>query len=192
MIVSRETTEQFERLDTLVRLWNSKINLVSKVTIEELQTRHIADSVQVSEAVEQSKNWADLGSGGGFPGLVVAICKPKTSVTLVEADQRKAVFLRRAVSELGLNARVLSSRIEDIEPLSADVISARALAPLDKLIPLAVRHGRPETRYVFPKGARFREEIAAVRRTWRFEIDVRPSRTDKEAVILIMERIERA
>lgn len=192
MIVSRETTAQFERLENLIRLWNPKINLVSKTTIEDLRTRHIADSLQVAEAAEHCDTWADLGSGGGFPGLVVAICKPEADVVLVEADQRKAVFLRRAVGELGLNARVVSSRIEEIEPLRSDVISARALAPLEKLIPLALRHGRPDTRYVFPKGARFREEIEIARRSWRFEIDVRPSRIDKEAAILIMERIERA
>ncbi|WP_245749666.1 16S rRNA (guanine(527)-N(7))-methyltransferase RsmG [Palleronia marisminoris] len=192
MIVSRETSAQLERLENLIGLWNPKINLVSKRTIEDLRTRHIADSIQVVEAAGHCETWADLGSGGGFPGIVVAICRPGTEVVLVEADQRKAVFLRRVVGELGLNAKVVSSRIEDIEPLHADVISARALAPLEKLIPLALRHGRPDTRYVFPKGARFREEIATARRKWRFEIDVRPSRIDKEAAILIMERIERA
>ena len=157
--------------------------------MDALETRHLEDGVQVAETIESCKTWADLGSGGGFPGLVVAICKPEARVTLVESDQRKAVFLRRAAAELKLNVAVQSARIESIPPLLTDVISARALAPLDRLIPLAYRHGRHDTRYVFPKGSRYKEELSEARKNWRFEIDVLPSRTDKDAVILIMENI---
>lgn len=192
MNVSRETQTQFARLAALVRLWNPRINLVSKASLGDLEARHIADSVQAACSVPYARTWVDLGSGGGFPGLVVAICNPETQVTLIEADQRKAVFLRRASSELDLNVIVRASRVEEVPPLLPDTISARALAPLDKLLALAIRHGRPDTRYVFPKGARFRDEIEAARKNWRFEIDVQPSKTDKEAVILVMENIERA
>ena len=192
MSVSRETDACCKKFAALVRLWNPRINLVSKASLEALETRHIADSTQVAQAIPDSITWADLGSGGGFPGLVVAICKPDAQVTLVESDQRKAVFLRRAAGELGLAVTVYPKRIEDVPPLLPDVISARALAPLEKLIPLAIRHGRPDTRYVFPKGAKHRDEIEAARASWRFDIDVQPSRTEKEAVILVMENIQRA
>lgn len=192
MNVSRETEAKFTCLAALVRLWNPKINLISKTTLADLETRHVADSVQVAYTVPDARTWVDLGSGGGFPGLVVAICKPEAHVTLVESDQRKAVFLRRVSSELDLNVTVRASRAEEVPPLLPDAISARALAPLDKLLALAARHGRQDTRFVFPKGVRYRDEIAAARKSWRFEIDVQPSTTDKEAVILVMENIERA
>ncbi|WP_375260289.1 16S rRNA (guanine(527)-N(7))-methyltransferase RsmG [Palleronia sp.] len=192
MSVSRETEARCARLAALVRRWNPRINLVSKSSLEDLETRHIADSLAVASSVSDVRTWVDLGSGGGFPGLVVSICKPDAQVTLVESDQRKAVFLRRASSELGLNVAVRASRIEEVPPLLPDAISARALAPLDRLLALAVPHGRADTRYVFPKGARYREEIEAARKNWRFDIDVQPSKTDKEAVILVMENIERA
>lgn len=189
--VPRETSEQLDRLADLVRIWTPKINLISRSSIEDFKTRHMEDSLQVAEAVTDAWTWCDLGSGGGFPGLVVAIRHPQTQVTLIESDQRKCVFLRHASRELGLAVTVANARIEDAVPTRANAVSARALAPLSRLIPMALRHGAAGARYVFPKGASFRQELDAARRDWSFEIDVRPSRTEKEAVILILENIER-
>ena len=192
MSVSRETTVSFDRLAELVREWNPRINLVSPGTLVTLETRHIADSQQIAELAPEARTWVDLGSGGGFPGIVIAAERPETQVTLVESDQRKCVFLRRAAKVLGIDIKVHAARIEAVPPLLPDVISARALAPLDRLLSLALPHGRPDTRYIFPKGTRHTDEIATARERWRFDIDVRPSKTDKEAVILILENIQRA
>ena len=189
--VSRETSQALIRFEALVRAWSPKINLVAKSTLPEIASRHIADSAQVAEMCPDADTWCDLGSGGGFPGIVVAILLPETRVTLIESDARKAVFLRHAARELGLTADVLNTRIEAAIPAGAEVVSARALAPLDRLLPLAQRHGRKGTRYLFPKGARYRDEIAAARETWSFDIDVRPSKTDNEAVILCLENLSR-
>lgn len=189
--VSRETTDRLRLLEDLVRAWTPRINLVSRASIDEIRNRHIADSLQVSDVVASPARWCDIGSGGGFPGLVIAICHEDTAVTLIESDHRKSVFLRHAANRLGVQVTIVTGRIEQVQPCAADIVSARALAPLDRLIPLARRHAGPNARFVFPKGARYRDEIAAARRHWSFEIDVRPSRTDKEAVILILENLER-
>lgn len=190
--VSRETSERLSKLADLVRAWTPKINLISKSSVGDLETRHIIDSLQVAEAANNVRAWCDLGSGGGFPGLVVAIVHPEIRVTLIESDQRKCVFLRHASRELGLSVTIRNARIENAEPTGADIVSARALAPLSQLIPLAVRHGSSDARFIFPKGASFRQELDAIRCDWSFEIDVRPSKTEKEAVILVLGNVERA
>ncbi len=112
-------------------------------------------------------------------------------MTMIESDLRKATFLRSMSRELALGSKVLAERIETAVPQAADVVSARALASLPKLIPLAERHGKPSTVYVFPKGRQYQEELEDLGRTWRFDVDVHPSKTDKEAVILILENLER-
>ena len=189
--VSRETLDRLASFESLVKKWSRKINLVSCSSLARVWERHILDSLQVEHLAAGGSTWADLGSGAGFPGLVVSICRPDVHVTLVEADQRKAAFLQHVAGELDLNARIVAERIERCGPLGADIVSARALAPLSDLLSLAVRHGRPSARFVFPKGKRHREEIDAARQDWSFRIDVQPSRTEKGAVILLMENISR-
>ena len=131
--VSRETFEKLEALEALVRRWNPAINLVSSASLAELWNRHIVDSAQLFALCPRTSNtWADIGSGGGFPGLVVAILAqpalPDLRVTLVESDLRKATFLRQAVQALSLGADVISERIESVPPLATGVLSARALS----------------------------------------------------------------
>ncbi len=189
--VSRETLLQLKRFGDLVGRWSRRINLVSRANLDDMWERHILDSLQLEYLATKGTRWADLGSGAGFPGLVVSICRPESDLILVEADQRKATFLRHVITELGLNAKVVADRIESCEPLQADIVSARALATLPELVPCAVRHGHPSTIYVFPKGRRHREEIAATRQEWSFDVDVRPSKTENGAVILLMEHISR-
>ena len=189
--VSRETQDELDRYAALLRRWSAKINLVAPSTLDSLESRHIADSLQLADIARSDGTWCDLGSGGGLPGLVVAIARPDIHVTLIESDTRKAIFLQTVARELNLSATVLAERIEKAEPAGADIVSARALAPLDRLIPLAVRHGRPDTTYVFPKGERYGQEIDRARTSFRFDVDVRPSITDKGAVILLLENIHR-
>lgn len=194
--VSRETFDALKAYEALVQRWTPAINLVSKSTVAQLWDRHIADSAQVfAYCPESTRSWVDLGSGGGFPGLVVAILakefRPELHVTLVEADLRKATFLRQAAQSLGLAATVRSERIESLPPLAADVLSARALAALPDLLAYAEKHLRPGGVAIFPKGARFQDELQAARAFWDFNVDSRPSLSEGDAAILVIRNIQR-
>lgn len=187
--VSRETRSRLETYESLLRKWNPAINLVAKSTLGDLWTRHFRDSAQLFDICPAgAPRWADLGSGGGFPGLVVAILAaeraPDLAVTLVESDVRKAAFLSTVARETELNVRVLADRIEAVPPLAADVLSARALAPLPQLLAFAERHLAPGGTALLPKGANHAAEIAEALATWRFDLQKHPSQTDSQAVIL--------
>lgn len=195
--VSRETLAALHSYEELVQKWNPAINLVSKASLPQLWSRHILDSVQIfSHCPDRAASWADLGSGGGFPGLVVALLakelKPSLSVTLVESDLRKATFLRQAAQALKLRITVIDQRIEAVEPLDADVLSARALAPLSDLLGFAQRHLRADGVAILPKGARFAEEVADARKLWAFDVDSRSSLSEADAAILVIRNIHRA
>lgn len=127
----------------------------------------------------------DLGSGGGLPGLIVAIARPDLTVTLLESDQRKATFIRTVIRELGLkNSSVIASRIESAEPLSADNVSARALAPLSLLLSYVHRHMIPSGRAWLMKGRNWQAEVEEAKAIWKFELVSHPSQTDTDAAIL--------
>ena len=187
--VSAITVSRLRRhLEHLVR-WNAAINLVAKSTLPDAWDRHVVDSAQlVPLAPPRPGHWADLGSGAGFPGLVVAVIlaetSPDTRVTLVEADRRKATFLREAVRNLELNTTVLSQRIEIAAPLAADVVSARALAPLLALLPLAQRHLALDGVLLCLKGTSVDSELASATPAWSFSLERLPSQTDRSAEIL--------
>lgn len=189
MDVSRETLERLNIYAELLVKWNPRINLVSKATLDNLWQRHFHDSAQLLKLCDRpADHWLDLGSGGGFPGLVIAAmmdhARAPRRVTLIESDTRKATFLRAVVREAGLNAQVLTTRIEDAPEQGADIVSARALAPLNTLFELAYRHMNPDAVCLFPKGARWRDEIEAVQAGWSFDYDAIKSETDEDAVIL--------
>lgn len=195
--VSRETLERLEHFEALLRKWNPAINLVSATTLGSVWTRHFADSAQLLDlAPAAAQQWSDLGSGGGFPGLVIAILaaeeRPGLFVTLVESDQRKAAFLMSAAGALGLSVRVEAGRIEKIPPLSAEVVSARALAPLDTLLSFAARHLAPGGTCLFPKGASVEEELRRALEHWRFSYQKMPSKTAEDGAVLVIEGISRA
>ena len=194
--VSRETMDRLIQYAALLEKWNPRINLVSKSSLQDLWKRHIMDSMQVlSLAPPRWSHWVDLGSGGGFPGLVVAIASiekmPNATVTLVESDQRKSAFLRTVIRETNANARVIAQRIEDVPPLNADVVSARALADLGQLLGFFERHAGQNAIGLFPKGATWQKELAAARREWDFSAEPCKSETDEEAVILKIEGVAR-
>lgn len=188
MIVSRETDVLLHGYAALVAKWNPRINLVSSASLGELRTRHIADCMQIVEhATPASGHWVDLGSGGGLPGIVIAASfqGPDLCVTMIESDQRKCAFLRTAIREMNLsNAVVQSRRIEDVEPLACDHISARALAPLPRLLGMAHRHLAPGGTAWLMKGRLWRQEIIEAKGEWRFDYDAIPSKTDPDAAIL--------
>lgn len=187
--VSRETEERLDILCALVEKWNKKINLVAPSTLKDIRQRHIEDSAQLFNlSSETARTWVDLGSGGGFPGLVIAILandlKPTLTVTLIESDARKTVFLRTAARELDLAVQVTQQRIEHCDPQNADVVSARALAPLPKLFPLVHRHMAKTGHALLPKGAGWRKEVASARASWHFNLTRHDSLTDPDSAIL--------
>lgn len=195
--VSRETAGRLDAYAALLEKWNPAINLVARSTLPDLWTRHILDSAQLLDlAPAGATSWVDLGSGGGFPGLVVAILaaerRPRLTLTLVESDLRKATFLGTVVRELGLTTRICAERSESLDPLGADVVSARALAPLTELLSHAKRHLAPGGVALFPKGAAHEAEIAEALERWRFSVQKHPSRTEPEAVVLSIGDIARA
>ncbi|MGR3460768.1 MAG: 16S rRNA (guanine(527)-N(7))-methyltransferase RsmG [Roseovarius sp.] len=194
--VSRETKERLDLYTTLIEKWNPRINLVSRASLPDLQARHFQDSAQLHALVPAPvAHWADLGSGGGFPGLVIAILAQETGsparVTVVESDARKSAFLRTVIRETGIAASVRTERIEKMDPLAADVISARALADLPTLLGYAARHLAPGGTALFPKGATWRQELAEAQSKWQFTSWVDKSRTDPEAVILRVTGVSR-
>jgi len=194
--VSRETRERLEIYAALLEKWTPKINLVSAATLPDLWTRHIRDSAQLlSLAPEDARRWADLGTGGGFPGLVVAIigheARPGLEVICVESDQRKATFLRTVLRETGVSGKVIADRIEKVDPISADVVSARALASLGQLLAYADRHLSAGGVALFPKGAGFRKEVSEALERWSFQLDTYPSITDPDATVLRIGELRR-
>ncbi|KPD14376.1 16S rRNA (guanine(527)-N(7))-methyltransferase RsmG [Phaeobacter sp. 11ANDIMAR09] len=196
MNVSRETISRLERFEEILLKWNPKINLVSKASLENLWHRHIVDSVQVFTSVKDpGDSWVDIGSGGGFPGIVVAIMAaeyfPKTKVTLIESDQRKSAFLRTAARECGVPVTVLSQRIEQATPQNAHILSARALAELDTLLEFSEQHLAKDGLAVFPKGANWKKEVDKAAERWSFDVEPITSLTETEAVILKIKGVVR-
>jgi len=195
--VSRETLDRLTAYAELLVKWNPAINLVSKASLDSLWSRHMLDSVHVFRSISSPAGlWADLGSGGGFPGLVVAILAiesaPDLQVVLVESDTRKAAFLSTVARATGAKVRVIADRIEKVAPLGCDIISARALAPLVDLLGYADLHLKPGGTAIFPKGATAAAEIDAARRLWRFDLVTLRSQTDPDASLLRITELTRA
>ncbi|GAB5447208.1 16S rRNA (guanine(527)-N(7))-methyltransferase RsmG [Gymnodinialimonas sp.] len=187
--VSRETMERLELFHTLLLKWQKTINLVAPSTLDEAWSRHFVDSAQIFELVPKAAtHWLDLGSGGGFPGLVVAAMardtQPQLSVTLVESDIRKCGFMREAARKMDVQAEILAHRISDIPPQSADVISARALSQLLTLIDHATPHMTAKTCLLFPKGSSYKAELESLSLDWQSKADAIASVTDPDAVVL--------
>jgi 16S rRNA (guanine527-N7)-methyltransferase len=192
LTVSRETAERLRAFASDVLRWTQRINLVAKGTAEDIWTRHVRDSAQCLVPITRPGPlaWVDLGSGGGFPGLVLAIIlaeiRPEDSMTLVESDQRKAAFLLQASMRYAPKTQVRSQRIEDLSPANADIITARALAPLPRLLPLVHRHAAADATIVLPKGRRSSAELAEAQHDWQFSLAQRPSLVDPDSTILIL------
>ncbi|MDD9719579.1 16S rRNA (guanine(527)-N(7))-methyltransferase RsmG [Sulfitobacter sp. PR48] len=193
--VSRETTDLLTQFSELVERWTVRINLISKASVDGILERHVADSAQLFELAPEFEHWVDLGSGGGFPGIVIAIiakeARPEARITLVESDLRKATFLRTAIRELGLNAKVIAERIEELPPLGADVLSARALADLPALLEFTELHLAKSGTAIFPKGQNWRKEDEAARQLWSYSLDPVKSKTSAEAAILLIKDVSR-
>jgi 16S rRNA (guanine527-N7)-methyltransferase len=184
--VSRETLNRLETLAATLRRWQKAINLVSQGSLDHVWSRHILDSAQVAAYLPPTtRTVADLGAGGGFPGLVVAALRPDLEVSLIEADARKSAFLLEAARQMGLsNARVIAARIEAAPPAQADVVTARALAPLSQLLAWAARHRSDTAICLFHKGKGWRDELTEAMKDWDIPYQPLTSITNRDAVIL--------
>lgn len=193
--VSRETNEKLEAFVQLVEKWTPKINLISKSSIPEIWDRHIVDSAQLYDMAPCAGHWLDIGSGGGFPGIVVAILsdgdKKAHQFTLIESDQRKCAFLRTAARELLLDVKVLSQRIEEVPPIGAGIITARALADLSTLLSFAERHLDPDGTALFSKGETWKKEHDKALEMWSYRHEAIMSTTNTAAAVLKIQDIAR-
>jgi 16S rRNA (guanine527-N7)-methyltransferase len=194
--VSRETRERLDLYADLLRKWQRSINLVGPRTISDLWNRHFTDSAQLLPLIAPAETPAtrvlvDFGSGAGFPGLVLAMLGAG-EVHLIESDQRKATFLREVARATGTPVTVHAKRIEQVAPFPADVVSARALAPLSDLLGFAAPFLRPDSLCLFPKGQMAEDELSAASKTWNMTVDRIQSVTDSSATILRISRVSRA
>jgi 16S rRNA (guanine527-N7)-methyltransferase len=185
--VSRETSDQLEAMVLTLGRWQKAINLVSNASLDDVWVRHILDSAQLAKLLPlDAETLVDLGSGGGFPGLVLAAMRPDIAVTLVESDSRKCAYLGEAARRMGLRKQpnILLRRIEASAPVKADVVTARALAPLNQLLAWAEPYRSNPAICLFHKGKGWQGELTEARQRW--EIDAQPfsSVTDRDAVLL--------
>ena len=197
--VSRETVEKLITYEEELKRWQKAVNLVAPSTLDTIWQRHFADSAQVADFIPPNANHiCDVGSGGGFPGLVLAIMltKPRDlRVTLVESDTRKAAFLRETARRIEIPVEILSTRIETnatVQRLnSVDTVTARALAPLDRLFGLVAPVFSCETVGVFLKGQDVAREIDQARLGWAFSLDLHESVTDADGRIAVIRNLTR-
>ncbi|CAN5922650.1 16S rRNA (guanine(527)-N(7))-methyltransferase RsmG [soil metagenome] len=187
LVVSRETEAQLEALVGNLLRWQKAINLVSRSSLEDVWLRHVLDSAQLAPLIPPgTKIVVDLGSGGGFPGLVLAALRPETDLVMIESDARKAAFLVETARKMGLQKppRVVISRIEEAPPVLADVVTARALAPLGQLLFWADRHRSDTAICLFHKGKGWQVELTEAMKDWDIPSETLTSVTDRDAVIL--------
>ena len=188
--VSRETFSRLETYEALLAKWQGTINLVGPGTIPQMWERHFLDSAQIAHLIpEGAKTLFDLGSGAGFPGMVLAILNPALEVHLIESDQRKCAFLSTVSRETKTPVTIHNERIESLKEGAfpvPDVITARALAALAELLEYALPFAQKKTalQLVFLKGAQVEKELADARKRFSFTVENFPSRTDKEGAVL--------
>lgn len=191
--VSRETEERLDRYVELLLHWQSKVNLVSPSTLRELWTRHVADSLQLIPLAPQARIWADLGSGGGFPGLPIALAgEVVTRVHLIESNGKKAAFLREAVRVTGARAVVHQERAEKFGESYAEtvhVVTARAVAPLKTLCNQAFPLLRGGAIGLFPKGQDVDVELTHAAKYWRLDASKVPSKTSSAGSIVVIRNL---
>ena len=195
--VSRETLERLERFIAALLARQQHVNLIAPSTIPHLWTRHVADSLQLLTLAPNARVWADLGTGGGFPGLVIACAladRPDTRVHLVESIGKKAIFLREAVAAADVPAIVHQARIEHFAvhpPERIEIVTARAVVPLTKLLALSEPLLKTGAQGLFHKGQDVEVELTEATKSWNIEAMLVPSRTDPRARIVVVSRAKR-
>jgi 16S rRNA (guanine527-N7)-methyltransferase len=194
--VSRETLDALKYFEDLVVLWNPAINLISNSSVSDLWSRHIVDSAQLFLFTLPDEGlWLDVGSGGGFPGIVVSIVAkelaPSLRVVLVESDNRKCVFLRTVIRGLGLSVKVINDRIENVKLDDVVYLSARALRNLNSLLFIVENNVSRETVCVFPKGRSYKKELVESQKNWKFDFNLIDSNTSEDSKVIVLKGLER-
>lgn len=194
--VSRETFDSVVAFEALFRKWAVRINLVAPSTLDEVWQRHILDSAQIPRLAPDALRWVDVGSGGGFPGAIIALMlkdRPGAAIDLVESNGKKAAFLRTSLAELGAPARVHAKRIEETYGVVRDpeVVTARALAPLAKLLELTEPWLTSGARAFFHKGRDYRSEVEESSAVWVYDLLKHSSQIDANSVILEISNLRR-
>jgi 16S rRNA (guanine527-N7)-methyltransferase len=194
--VSRETFEDIEAFESMFLLWAGRINLAAPSTLDDIWNRHILDSAQLAPLAPSALRWLDLGSGGGFPGLVLAFLLREKSggqIDLIESNHKKAGFLQAVIGQFSLPARVHARRIDEkIKDLGQpDIITARALAPLPQLLGLAFPWLSTGARGLLHKGRDYRQEIQESSLIWQYDLVEHRSRVDADSVILEISNLKR-
>lgn len=197
MAVSRETLGRLELYAGLLEKWQKAINLVSQDSLDDLWQRHMLDSAQLADLIPagQPLTILDMGSGAGFPGLVLGIMAAdhgrQWSMHLVESDSRKAAFLATVARETGTQVTIHNERLENLTQISANVVTARAFAPLDRLLAHAIRFLAPGSECLCLKGVGAEDELTAALKTWKMTVNRLPSRSGPTGVILRIREISR-
>jgi 16S rRNA (guanine527-N7)-methyltransferase len=190
--VSRETAAVLDHYAQLIVEKNQQLSLIAPSTLEQIWTRHFLDSAQLFSLVNNPQDSVvDIGTGAGFPGVVLAIMG-LPNVHLIEHNMQKAAFLRAALADLGIAATVHAMKSQSVKPFAAGAVMARALKPLDQLIGLARRFVGPDSMCIFPKGRRAEDELASAARSWRMTVERFPSLTDPGSTIFRLSRISEA
>ena len=195
--VSRETLRRLDVFVETLVTWNARTNLIAPSTVPHLWTRHVADSLQLLDLAPAARIWVDLGSGGGFPGLVIACAlaeSPGAKVHLIESNAKKAAFLREAARLTGAPAVVHTERIESFVasfPGPADVVTARALASLKTLLDQSVSLLKTGALGLFPKGQDVEAELTEATKYWNIKVNLAPSRTDPKGRVVVVQALER-
>lgn len=194
--VSRETYDKLKLCQQALCEWQNKFNLVSKNSLEDAWNRHFLDSAQLFPLLPPSaKNLVDLGSGAGFPGMVLAIMAaektPYLKLTLVESITKKTLYLNHLKQICGCNnVEIINDRIEKLSGKSFDVVTARAVTALTDLLAYACPLLKKDGVCIFPKGRSFEEEIKQAEKKWNFEYQTVPSTTGEDGVILIVKKLK--
>ena len=194
--VSRETFDGLESFESMFRTWASRINLAAPSTLDDIWDRHILDSAQLAPLAQTAIRWLDLGSGGGFPGLVIAFLlkeRPDGQIDLVESNRKKAGFLQAVIGQFSLPARVHARRInEEIKGLGQpEIVTARALAPLPLLLDLASPWLSTDARGLLHKGRDYAQEIQESSPLWQYDLVEHRSKVDADSVILEIANLRR-
>lgn len=195
--VSRETLDKLDAYVALLLKWQPIKNLVGPSTLPVIWSRHVLDSLQILDILPDAKIWVDLGSGAGFPGLVIACVlanRPETCVHLVESNGRKAAFLREVIRTLNLPAEVHNCRIEDVKntlPEQIDCVTARALAPLVDLFEMQTEISKKPCKSIYLKGQDIDEELTQAAKYWNMNYKIFPSVTDPAGHLLLVDQIAR-
>lgn len=189
--VSRGTLADLKAYEASLQEWQQKFNLVSNNTLENAWERHFLDSVQLFDLIpSNSKILYDLGSGAGFPGMVLAImAKEKTpylKVSLIESTSKKTLYLKHVAELTKTDVEIINDRIENIKPQPVDVITSRALTALKDLFNYAIRFCDSSTVCIFPKGKKYQEEITDAQKLWKFDYELIPSQQSEEGMIIIV------